>query len=45
MKPQSKKVVKRTKIHHKKMLMKTSLNKGNVLGVIASDDLVINIEK
>jgi hypothetical protein len=38
-----KKVAKRTKIRHKKLLTKTCLNKGNVLRVIASVDHVINI--
>jgi hypothetical protein len=40
-----KKVAKRTKISHKKILMKAGLNKGNILRVIAGDDHVINIEK
>jgi hypothetical protein len=40
-----KKVAKRTKICHKKMLTKMGLNKGNVLRVIASDDHVVNIEE
>jgi hypothetical protein len=40
-----KKVAKRTKIHHKKILTKMSLNKSNVLRVIDIDDHVINIEK
>jgi hypothetical protein len=39
-----KKVAKRIKIRHKKMLTKMGLNKSNVL-VIASDDHVTNIEK
>jgi hypothetical protein len=39
-----KKVAKRIKIHHKKMLTKMGLSKSNVL-VIASDDHVTNIEK
>jgi hypothetical protein len=40
-----KKVAKRTKIRHEKLLTETCLNKGNVLRVITSDDHVINIEK
>ena len=40
-----KKVAKRSKIRHKKLLTKTSLYKGNILRVVASDDHVINIEK
>jgi hypothetical protein len=40
-----KKVAKRTKICHKKILTKTGLNKGNILRVIAGDDHVINIEE
>ncbi|XP_048556699.1 uncharacterized protein LOC125537428 [Triticum urartu] len=40
-----KKVAKRTKIRHTKLLTKTCLDKGNVLRVITSDDHVINIEK
>jgi hypothetical protein len=40
-----KKVAKRTKISHKKLVTKTGLNKGNILRVIAGDDLVINIEE
>jgi hypothetical protein len=41
----SKKVAKRTKIGHKKLLTKTGLNKDNILRVIAGDDHVINVEK
>jgi hypothetical protein len=40
-----KKIAKRTKISHKKLLTKTGLNKGNVLRVIAGDDHVIHIEE
>jgi hypothetical protein len=40
-----KKVAKRAKISHKKLIMKTGLNKGNILRVITSDDHVINIEE
>jgi hypothetical protein len=40
-----KKVAKRAKIGHKKMLTKMRLNKGNILKVIAGDDHVINIEE
>jgi hypothetical protein len=40
-----KKVAKRTKISHKKILTKAGLNKGNILRVIAGDDHVINIEE
>jgi hypothetical protein len=40
-----KKVAKRTKISHKKLLTKTGLDKGNILGVIAGDNHVIDIEE
>jgi hypothetical protein len=40
-----KKVAKRTKISHEKMLTKTGLNEGNILRVIAGNDHVINIEE
>jgi hypothetical protein len=40
-----KKVAKMTKISHKELLTKTGLNKGNILGIIASDDHIINIEE
>jgi hypothetical protein len=40
-----KKVEKRTKISHKKILTKAGLNKRNILRVIAGDDHVINIEE
>jgi hypothetical protein len=41
----SKEVPQRTKIRHKKLITKTSLNKGNVLWVITSDDHVIHVNK
>jgi len=40
-----KKITKRTKIRHEKLLTQTSLNKGDILRVVTSDDHVINIEK
>jgi hypothetical protein len=40
-----KKVAKRTKISHKKLLTKTGLNKGNILRIITGDDHIINIEE
>jgi len=40
-----KKVAKRTKISHKKLLTKTGLNKGNIFRVIVGDDHVVNIEE
>src|SRR4051812_16326484 len=40
-----KEVSKRTKIGHKKLITKTSLNKGNILTIITSNDHIINIEK
>jgi hypothetical protein len=40
----SKKVLQRTKIRHKKLITKTSLNKGNVLRIITSDDHVVHIK-
>jgi hypothetical protein len=40
-----KKVVKRTKISHKKVFTKTGLNKGNILRVTAGDEHAINIEE
>src|SRR4051812_2449088 len=40
-----KKVAKRTKISHKKLITKTSLDKGNILRIITSNDHIINIEK
>jgi hypothetical protein len=40
-----KKVAERTKISHKKLITKTSLNKCNILRIITSNDHIINIEK
>jgi hypothetical protein len=40
-----KKVAKRTKIGHKKLITKTGLNKGNILRIITSDDHIVNIEE
>src|ERR1041385_556145 len=40
-----KKITKQTKIRHEKLLTQTSLNKGDILRVVTSDDHVINIEK
>jgi hypothetical protein len=40
-----KEVPQRTKIRHKKLITKMSLNKGNVLRVITSDDHVIHVKK
>src|SRR4051812_20217942 len=40
-----KKVSKRTKISHKKLITKTSLNKGYILRIITGNDHIINIEK
>src|SRR3954467_3820998 len=40
-----KKVSKRTKISHKKLVTKTSLNKGDILRIITSNDHIISIEK
>jgi hypothetical protein len=40
-----KKVSQRTKIRHKKQITKTSLNKGNILRVITSDDHVMHVKK
>jgi hypothetical protein len=40
-----KKVPQRTKISHKKLITKTSLNKGNVLRVITSDDHVVYVKE
>jgi hypothetical protein len=45
MKPQSKKVAKRTKIRRKKLLSERCLDKGNIIRVVTSDDLVINMQK
>jgi hypothetical protein len=41
----SKKVPQRTKIRHKKLISKTSLNKGNVLRVITNDDHVVHVKE
>lgn len=38
-----KKVEKRAQVRHKKLLTKTYLHKGNILGVVAIDDHVVNI--
>jgi hypothetical protein len=40
-----KKIAKWTKISHEELVAKASLNKGNVVGVVTSDDHVIDIEK
>src|SRR4051812_24915232 len=40
-----KKISKRTKISHKKLITKTSLNKGDILRIITCNDHIINIEK
>jgi hypothetical protein len=40
-----KKVAKRTKISHNKLVMKMSLNEGNILRIITSDYHIINIEE
>jgi hypothetical protein len=40
-----KKVAKRTKISHKKLVTKTGLNKGYILRIITSDDHIVNIEE
>jgi hypothetical protein len=40
-----KKIAKRTKISHKKLVTKTCLNKGNILRIITSDDHIVNIEE
>jgi hypothetical protein len=40
-----KKVAKRTKISHKKLVTKTGLNKDNILRIITSDDHIVNIEE
>jgi hypothetical protein len=40
-----KKVAKRTKISHKELLVKTGLNKGNILRIIAGNDHIINTEE
>jgi hypothetical protein len=40
-----KKVPQLTNIRHKKLITKMSLNKGNVLRVITSDDHVVHVKK
>jgi ABC-type hemin transport system substrate-binding protein len=40
-----KKVAKRAQVGHMKLLMETSLNKGNVLRIIPCDEHIIHIEK
>jgi hypothetical protein len=40
-----KKVPQRTKIIHKKLITKTSLDKSNILRVIPSDDHVVHVKK
>jgi hypothetical protein len=40
-----KEVPQRTKIRHKKLITKMSLNKDNVLRIITGDDHVVNIKK
>jgi hypothetical protein len=40
-----KKVLQQTKIRHKKLITKMSLNKGNVLRVITSDDHVVHVKE
>jgi hypothetical protein len=40
-----KKVMKRTKISHKKLLTKMGLNIGNILRIIVGDDHIINMEE
>jgi hypothetical protein len=40
-----KKVPQRTKIRHKKLITKTSLNKSNILRVITSDDHVVHVKE
>jgi hypothetical protein len=40
-----KKVPQRTKIRHKKLITKTSLDESNILRVITSDDHVIHVKK
>jgi hypothetical protein len=40
-----KKVPQRIKIRHKKLVTKMSLNKGNILRVITSDDHVVHVKK
>jgi hypothetical protein len=40
-----KKVPQRIKIRHKKLITKMSLNKGNIVSIISSDDHIIHIKK
>jgi hypothetical protein len=40
-----KKVPQRAKIRHKKLIVKTSLDKSNILRVITSDDHVIHVKE
>jgi hypothetical protein len=40
-----KKIPQRTKIRHKKLITKTSLNKSNIFIVITSDDHVVQVKK
>jgi hypothetical protein len=40
-----KKVPQMTKIRHKKLITKTSLDKNNILRVITSDDHVVHVKK
>jgi hypothetical protein len=40
-----KKVPQRTKIRHKKLITKTSLDKSNILRVITGDDHVVHVKK
>jgi hypothetical protein len=40
-----KEVSQRTKIRYKKLIIKTCLNKGNILRVITSDDHIIHVKK
>jgi hypothetical protein len=40
-----KKVARRTKIIHKKLITETSLDKVNIFKVITNDDRIINIQK
>jgi hypothetical protein len=40
-----KKVPQRTKIRHKKLITKTSLDKSNIFRVITSDDHVVHVKK
>jgi hypothetical protein len=40
-----KKVPQRTKVRHKKLITKMSLNKGNVLKIITSDDHIVHVKE